>query len=127
MINHKHNHNVKEMNIWMHIKNVNQQVVLMYQIVNFVIKQINVKVVQQNIHYLKNVNQQMDVEDHNHKIIVYYVQKIKRDVKKDIVMHFQYMMMVYVDQHINNVHKKHQIVQCVQKKINVQYVNKDIN
>lgn len=39
----------------------------------------------------------MDVEDHNHKIIVYYVQKIKRDVKKDIVMHFQYMMMVYVD------------------------------
>lgn len=127
MINHKHNHNVKEMNIWMHIKNVNQQVVLMYQIVNFVIKQINVKVVQQNIHYLKNVNQLMDVKNHNHKIIVYNVQKIKRNVNKDIVMHFQYMIMVYVNQHINNVHKKQQIVQCAQKKINVQFVNKDIN
>lgn len=127
MINHKHNHNVKEMNIWMHIKNVNQQVVLMYQIVNFVIKQINVKVVQQNIHYLKNVNQLMDVKNHNHKIIVYNVQKIKRNVNKDIVMYFQYMIMVYVNQHINNVNKKHQIVQCAQKKINVQFVNKDIN
>lgn len=85
------------MNIWMHIRNVNQQDAQMYKIVNFVIKQINVKVVLQNIHYLKNVNQQMDVQNHNPRIIVYYVQKIKRNVKKDIVMHFQYMKMVYVN------------------------------
>ena len=39
----------------------------------------------------------MDVQNHNHKIIVYYVQKIKRNVNKDIVMHFQHLIMVNVN------------------------------
>jgi hypothetical protein len=69
----------------------------------------------------------MDALNHIHRIIVYFVQRIRRNVMKDIVMHFQLSKMVNVKLNINNVQQRLQIVLSAIKTINVQLVNKDIN
>lgn len=92
-------------NTWMLIRSVRVQVALMLQIVNSVIKIINVQVVQPIIYYnmIGHAFLSMVAQNPSRKIIVYSVQQTKRNVMRDTVMPFQLLTMERAKLITNNV------------------------